>query len=194
MLCMGSAFSGARKTHCKNGHPRIPANVARDRACKLCKLEWEKAHPRDPINLKRWRKAHRINLKRWRKAHRRRLYKKEQDWKRANPAKVRAQKARWRKRHPANIKARNHKYRARVRGAVGSFTATEWTALLVAANLRCLCCDARHQDRPLEADHIIPLSKGGSSSIDNIQPLCHRCNCRKGTKCTDYRRPVRPQS
>lgn len=44
---------------------------------------------------------------------------------------------------------------------------------------RCRKCGRRTHD--LEVDHIIPISKGGKSTFDNLQTLCHRCNVRKGS-------------
>ena len=32
----------------------------------------------------------------------------------------------------------------------------------------------------LEIDHIIPIAKGGKSTMDNLQTLCHTCNIYKG--------------
>lgn len=34
----------------------------------------------------------------------------------------------------------------------------------------------------LEIDHIFPLSKGGSDSLDNKQALCRLCNNKKSNK------------
>ena len=43
---------------------------------------------------------------------------------------------------------------------------------------RCRRC-GRRTDR-LEIDHIIPIAKGGKSTFDNLQSLCHKCNMEKG--------------
>ena len=43
---------------------------------------------------------------------------------------------------------------------------------------RCRKCGRRSND--LEVDHIYPISKGGKSTFDNLQTLCHRCNVKKG--------------
>ena len=46
---------------------------------------------------------------------------------------------------------------------------------------RCCMCGRRGRDN-LEVDHIIPIAKGGKSTYDNLQTLCHRCNVKKGDK------------
>lgn len=53
---------------------------------------------------------------------------------------------------------------------------------------RCTLCGATKKERPLDVDHIIPLSKGGKTTIDNLQVLCSKCNRSKRNKDnTDFR-------
>ncbi len=66
----------------------------------------------------------------------------------------------------------------------GEFTAQDWLDLCNRYDNRCLCCG---EQKPLTVDHVIPLSKGGTNTIDNIQPLCLSCNSSKGAKEIDYR-------
>ena len=42
----------------------------------------------------------------------------------------------------------------------------------------------------LTIDHVIPLSKGGTSDVDNYQQLCRSHNSQKGASSTDYRLEV----
>ena len=53
--------------------------------------------------------------------------------------------------------------------------------------LAILACPLCKTDVKLTADHVIPISKGGSSFIENMQPLCRSCNSRKKNKTIDYR-------
>ena len=96
------------------------------------------------------------------------------------------QNAEWAKKHPEVGKAKAARRRARKGRTGGSFSAIEWISLCKCYGNKCLCC--RKKKKPLEADHVIPVSKKGSSNISNIQPLCRSCNAKKGTKITDYRK------
>jgi len=44
---------------------------------------------------------------------------------------------------------------------------------------RCISC-ARADD--LQYDHIVPFSRGGTTTVDNLQLKCGRCNRRKSNK------------
>ena len=90
----------------------------------------------------------------------------------------------WQRNNPEKVKAKASCRRARKKQSSGSFTASEWTELCRLYNNVCLCCGSSAK---LCADHIVPLSRGGSNSISNIQPLCISCNSKKHTKTIDYR-------
>lgn len=82
----------------------------------------------------------------------------------------------------------------------GSYSVKEWYLLKKFYKNRCVCCGRTedqlvHQRLMLVPDHVIPVSKGGNSSIYNLQPLCHSlkkgstggCNNSKSNKNIDYR-------
>jgi 5-methylcytosine-specific restriction endonuclease McrA len=125
-------------------------------------------------------------------------------WIRKNPEKAREAMRRWRSAHPAEHaaqgreryardpekvrriidsspnraavrRAMHNRRRDRTRGQP-SFTAAEWLALVALYEGRCAYC---RECGPLHADHRIPLSRGGTNTIDNILPACVRCNLRK---------------
>lgn len=66
----------------------------------------------------------------------------------------------------------------------GSYSQEEWKELCTRYGNVCLCCK---KTKILTADHVIPVSKGGTNTIDNIQPLCRQCNSKKGIKTIDFR-------
>jgi 5-methylcytosine-specific restriction endonuclease McrA len=128
------------------------------------------------------------------------------DWMRRNVDKARAAMQRWRERHPeahraenaayymrhaervkkriaeyhrANpsvVRAKSQKHRALRLAAEGAFTPEEWENLVREYRHRCAYCFTAS---PVEPDHRVALSRGGSNRIENILPACRKCNARK---------------
>ncbi|HEC65848.1 MAG TPA: HNH endonuclease [bacterium] len=82
------------------------------------------------------------------------------------------------------VKNRRNKLK---RKAEGSHTFGEWELLKRQYGYRCVCCGKGEVEVKLTEDHIIPLSKGGSDYIENIQPLCQSCNSIKRTKIIKFK-------
>jgi 5-methylcytosine-specific restriction endonuclease McrA len=128
--------------------------------------EWMKRNPEKAREgMRRWRKAHPEE----RNADRRAFYDRHRE-------EMLAQSAEYHRQHPEVGRARSQNYRARKQAAQGSFTPAQWLALVEAYGGRCAY---RGEQAPLEVDHRVPLSRGGSNLIENILPACRRCNAEK---------------
>lgn len=80
----------------------------------------------------------------------------------------------------------NNKRRALKFTNGGSHTFEEWENLKLWHGNSCVSCSRSEPDVRLTRDHIVPLSKGGNDSIENIQPLCRSCNSIKSAKEVRY--------
>jgi hypothetical protein len=77
------------------------------------------------------------------------------------------------------------KFKKSIRGQRALMTSTLRTQIKNRDNYTCQNCNLSTREEPnllLEIDHIIPVSKGGITSEDNLQTLCWKCNRSKGSK------------
>lgn len=198
-MITGRLRGAPKKSLCKRGHPRIPENLTPQGECKACRSA--NVHARRSWDSETRRAWKRKNYQ----ANKRKESARQKKWRKSNPEKSRLQSQRARKARPEKYReirrASDHKREAAKRGNGGSFTPQQWRELKVLYGHKCLCCGRSEEvlnslGLTLVPDHIIPISKGGTSNIDNIQPLCHAsslrapvgCNNTKHTQSTDYRK------
>jgi len=143
---------------------------ARDAVSRFQKRNIEKQREESRLYFHSNRETESIRNARYRKAHSKRLLEKNRVNKRSNRARYRVYE---------------HNRRALLNAAPGKFTKEEFEELCSKYDHHCLRCGLRER---LVPDHVIPLSKGGTNFISNIQPLCSKCNAIKNRHhCTDYR-------
>lgn len=76
-------------------------------------------------------------------------------------------------------------FKKSIKGQRALMTSSLREKIKVRDNFTCKKCDLSVNETKnllLEIDHIIPLSKGGITSEDNLQTLCWKCNRSKGAR------------
>lgn len=149
---------------CQNTHERLFGNKKKKRA-----------------NCENYRKAHLEKKneiqKRYYYRHKNKCLEDSKEWKRNNPEKVIIS----RQVCYANRRSAESKCATKLKFK-------DWLVIKEKYNYTCLKCGRKEPEIKLTIDHVIPLSRGGNSSPENIQPLCGKCNCEKHTKVVDFRK------
>jgi 5-methylcytosine-specific restriction endonuclease McrA len=78
-------------------------------------------------------------------------------------------------------KRSSHIRRAKVQDA-GTYTNEQWQERLAEYNYCCAYCYKPFPVNELTVDHMQPISRGGTNTIDNLVPACKPCNSRKKDK------------
>jgi 5-methylcytosine-specific restriction endonuclease McrA len=128
-----------------------------------------------------------LRKRRWQVENMKHAVAKAAAWKRAHPEQTREINRRYDREHPEKARARLGLRRARLRGArIGDQKAVRafYRAMRLTPLVPCYYCgkNTKPGKRYRHVDHIIPISRGGAHSVENLCCACQKCNASKSTK------------
>ncbi len=158
-----------RCADCETYYPATTDNFHRNRSnkygfcayCKACETQRKRAskkHNREAANA-RYRKKYHSD-----KDFRQYAIDKSIQWQKDNPQ------------NTANTNAR------RKSAISNDITKATWLHIMQSTNWTCKYCHCKLTNNNRTVDHVVPLSKGGEHSKDNLVPCCRSCNSRKNAK------------
>lgn len=181
---------------CSKCKRRLPESCFCKNRCKKDGLHTE-CRECNRARVKGWQKSHtehmRTTARLWRNRKKEWVASRHRLWASRNRNRQKIYDARYMERHPDRRRivmlAQTHTRRLRMARAAknGTYTFQEWLDLKASYGNRCLCCGDVEPDITLSPDHVVPIALGGDNTIDNIQPLCRKCNRRKSDRVIDYR-------
>ena len=115
--------------------------------------------------------------KKWYDKNREELLLKKREYHHANKERINARKREYQKANTEIVNNIQHRRRAKLKSnGVYQISKKELNKLYASP---CAYCGSSDK---ITADHIIPISRGGSHSIGNLAPACEHCNKSKANK------------
>lgn len=196
---LGEFYAAARNSDgrmgkCKSCVKRSVRGNRRDRVEQYAEYERSRSNLPHRVEARgEYQREHKEGLaeykKRWAEKNEERVAAYKRNHYKLNREEVISRSKRWAEDNPRKVaaaKANNRRKRRAVKHASdGHFTTKEFEELCDKYGKKCLRCG--RAEIVLEADHVVPLTKGGSDDISNIQPLCGPCSRSKFTGALDYR-------
>lgn len=103
------------------------------------------------------------------------------NWQINNPEKKREAEKKYRQSDKGKLifTMKSQRYRSRKKNLPSTLTADEWLEILENQGNKCNNCKVSFEKVKATQDHIVPVSKGGAYTKENIQALCGSCNSSK---------------
>ena len=86
-----------------------------------------------------------------------------------------SQQRQWWKENPERAADYRHKRRL-LKAAHADLSKKQWLDLVASFGSKCAYCG---QQTKLGQEHLVPLSRGGSHTLENVVPACQPCNSKK---------------
>lgn len=133
-----------------------------------------------------WRQANQDRYKAYHAAYqvanRHRTIARLKKWRRDNPERNKEHGRKWRAENPHLVVIKEQRRRARIKGVGGDLSPDIHARLMDLQRGKCAVCGTPISKGFRHLDHIMPISKGGTNTDDNVQLLCPTCNLSKSAK------------
>lgn len=140
---------------------------------------YSKHKPKVLADVKRWQAANQEKVKAIQKKAMAKHYPKIRARILASPelqAKGRAATQDWYRRNRDRYAVYYHRRRSRLAAVQNDYTQAQWRACQDYFDCRCAYC---LEPLPLAMEHMVPISRGGANTDENIVPACKGCNSSK---------------
>jgi 5-methylcytosine-specific restriction endonuclease McrA len=160
--------------------------------CQPCHKEYQrgwyaKNRERKDEQNRAWKETHREAYREQQRAASLARYRRDPDKARAtsqayreqNPEKVKAQYKRWHQENPQKARDKHQRYVARRRGAE-RVEKIDRRYVYERDGGKCHICCRSVSSKRFSLDHLVPLSRGGNHTLDNVRLAHIPCNSRRG--------------
>jgi hypothetical protein len=165
--------------------------------CKACRKKHSEIHHDEVLTYSRkyyqeHREEHLARTRKYVQENKEFVRKIHQEYNRKHKKRVTHTHRVWTHRNKNRVFEYHKRRRIALLASEGNWSIAQFEELCQRLEWKCPYCGCSLSWRTVTVDHIVPVVKGGSNRIENINPSCWSCNASKGARdLEDWKREFR---